>query len=67
MWITGASSGIGESMAYKLAAIGCRLVLTARREDRLLQIKQNIIGKIFDDPEIHFKTNDGTAALKNFE
>lgn len=51
MWITGASSGIGESLAYKLAAIGCRLVLTARREDRLLQIKQNIIGKIFDDPE----------------
>nr|XP_022335139.1 dehydrogenase/reductase SDR family member 7-like [Crassostrea virginica]XP_022335140.1 dehydrogenase/reductase SDR family member 7-like [Crassostrea virginica] len=43
VWITGASSGIGESLAYKLAAIGCRLVLTARREDRLLQIKQNII------------------------
>lgn len=64
MWITGASSGIGESLAYKLAAIGCRLVLTARREDRLLQIKQNIIGKISDDPENLFKTNDGTVALK---
>ncbi|PKQ44432.1 SDR family oxidoreductase [Confluentibacter flavum] len=33
--ITGASSGIGEGVAYELDAIGIRLVLTSRRENRL--------------------------------
>lgn len=40
--ITGASSGIGKSFAYLLAQKGVNLVLTARSEDKLLQIKQEI-------------------------
>lgn len=40
--ITGASSGIGKSFAYLLAKKGLQLVLTARSEDKLLQIVSDI-------------------------
>ncbi|WP_342644462.1 SDR family oxidoreductase [Mucilaginibacter sp. CSA2-8R] len=43
--ISGASSGIGEAIARHLAAKGARVVLGARRTDRLEIIKQDIIAK----------------------
>jgi short-subunit dehydrogenase len=40
--ITGASFGIGEALAYRLADIDCHLILVARTEEKLLQVKQEV-------------------------
>lgn len=41
IWVTGASSGIGEALVYELAKRNCKLILSARREEELQRVKKN--------------------------
>jgi hypothetical protein len=43
--VTGASSGLGVSIAHRLAARGSSLILVARREDRLNQVRQDLLAR----------------------
>ena len=40
--VTGASSGLGVEFARQLANAGCHLIITARREDRLVALKEEL-------------------------
>lgn len=40
IWITGASSGIGEALVKKLASLGTQLIISSRRKEELERVKR---------------------------
>jgi dehydrogenase/reductase SDR family protein 7B len=45
VWITGASSGIGEQIAIQCSKQGASIVLSSRSEDSLLKVKEKLKGE----------------------
>jgi len=61
IWITGASSGIGEALAKDFAARGAILILSARNQENLHHVKQQLI-----NPEKHLVLPLDLAEQSNF-
>ncbi|WP_339705737.1 SDR family oxidoreductase [uncultured Kriegella sp.] len=66
VWITGASSGIGEALTYELAKKGCKLILSSRNETALQKVKDQCvhpenIGIVTLDLEAFDKLEDKTS------
>ncbi|CAA7396642.1 unnamed protein product [Spirodela intermedia] len=45
VWITGASRGIGEVLAKQFAALGAKLILSARNVAELGRVRSELVGK----------------------
>lgn len=48
VWITGASSGIGEALVYAYHKLGARLIISSRNKDKLYEVKSNCKGRPTD-------------------
>lgn len=62
--ITGATSGIGEACARKFAEGGYDLILTARREEKLAEIKTELEARGTEVKTFAFDVRDTAAAKK---
>lgn len=64
VWITGASSGIGEALAKAFAAAGAHIILSGRRTDALEQVAA---GLKTDSLVLPFETTDYDILLEKIE
>lgn len=58
VWITGASSGLGREMAREFAREGAKLILSARRRERLEELQKSLT--VTFDTECHLSPCDVT-------
>lgn len=64
IWITGATSGIGEALAYQLSKKGAKLILSARREDELNKVKEKCVTDVFVLPMDLTKIEEFASKVK---
>lgn len=61
IWITGASSGIGEELAKQLSKENAKLILSARRYEELQRVQQNCLKATNDVAILTIDLNDKTS------
>lgn len=73
VWITGASSGIGEALVYAFAKENAKIILSARREKELIEVQkkagltsENSMILTLDLEKNKDYTNEADAILKKF-
>ena len=64
IWITGASTGIGAGCAIEAAKLGAKLVLSARNEVLLQEVKQKCLGKSSRGEKLQHKVYTTILPLK---
>lgn len=65
--VTGATSGIGRACAIRLAEAGCRIIITARRADKLNEICREIREKGHECLSVVFDVRDKEACRAAIE
>lgn len=63
VWVTGASSGIGEQIAIQCSMLGAKVVLSSRSEDSLLKVKEKLQGSQHLILPLDLEKSDGFKAL----
>ena len=41
-WIVGASEGLGRALAIQLAQLGAKVIISARNEERLIELSEEL-------------------------